>query len=219
MRLALAIALTVAPAAPVLANPVQEADIGLLRAINGAHSPSGDVAYRILSNDVQLLATPLVATWAVSQGPMSWEWGPVLRTAESEVVAGVLAAGVKLAIHRPRPYVTHPDLRLPLGPERLDSFPSGHAAISFAGATSVAIDHPAWAVPAYAWAALVCYSRMYNGVHYPTDVLGGAALGVGSAFLAHWAFSGLNAYVYDATVGHRALTQATVAPLTWSTTF
>ncbi len=41
-------------------------------------------------------------------------------------------------------------------------------------------------MPAYAWAAGVGYSRLYLGAHYPTDVIGGAVTGAGSAFLSHW---------------------------------
>jgi undecaprenyl-diphosphatase len=57
------------------------------------------------------------------------------------------------------------------------SFPSGHAAGAFVFAAFVAVRAPRWAAPALAWAALVAWSRCVLGVHYPSDVLAGAALG------------------------------------------
>lgn len=212
VALPLALALGLAGTAPAFANPVQEADAALLRTINQAHSPAGDVAYRVFSNNALLLGVPVATGYAVSGG----NWGLSVRALEAELLAAGLAGASKYAFHRPRPFVTYPDTRLPWGPEILDSFPSGHAMISFAGATAIAVEQPAWAVPAYTWATLVCYSRVYGGVHYPTDVLGGAALGVGSAFLASWLFSGLNARlgVPGANAGG-----VPVMPLTWSSGF
>jgi undecaprenyl-diphosphatase len=64
------------------------------------------------------------------------------------------------------------------------SFPSGHAAGSFAFAAFVAVRAPRWAPLAFAWAGVVAWSRCVLGVHYPSDVLAGALLGaiVGAIF-------------------------------------
>jgi undecaprenyl-diphosphatase len=58
------------------------------------------------------------------------------------------------------------------------SFPSGHAATSFAGATILAFAFPRLAPLLYVLAAAVGFSRLYLGVHYPLDIVGGAVLGV-----------------------------------------
>ena len=81
---------------------------------------------------------------------------------------------LKLATDRPRP-VDHP-----LVPEpTTSSFPSGHAATSFACAATLAWFGPREAAPfLFAVAAAIAYSRVYVGVHYPLDVLAGAAIGL-----------------------------------------
>lgn len=57
------------------------------------------------------------------------------------------------------------------------SFPSGHAASAFAFAAGVTHDLPAVGIPLHAAAAVVAYSRVHTGVHYPLDVIAGAVLG------------------------------------------
>ena len=209
--LALAACLAVAAPAPAIAQPLQEADISVLRAINQAHSPVADVFFDAMSNEWQTFLSPVAAGYVASGG----QWGLPLRVVEAEAVSLGIFVGMKTAFARPRPYVTYPDLRTPRGPAPMDSFPSGHAATAFAGATAIALEQPAWAVPAYGWAALVGYSRMYTGVHYPSDVLAGAAVGVGSAYLAHWLFAGLNTRLGLPNPG----AETPVMPLTWSGSF
>ena len=61
------------------------------------------------------------------------------------------------------------------------SFPSGHSATSFAAATLIARSVPRLAVAAYALAAAIAFSRVYVGVHYPLDIVGGAVVGIAVA--------------------------------------
>lgn len=58
------------------------------------------------------------------------------------------------------------------------SFPSGHAVSSFAAATVIALQlGKRYATPAFIGAVLIAFSRLFLGVHYPSDVLGGALIG------------------------------------------
>jgi undecaprenyl-diphosphatase len=108
----------------------------------------------------------------------------IAHVALTVLSADLIATGLKHLTDRQRPFLTEPDPE-PLLRTRLElSLPSGHAATSFAGATVLALVHPRAAVPLYALAALIAWSRVYVGVHYPFDVLAGAALGVAVALVS-----------------------------------
>lgn len=101
-------------------------------------------------------------------------------------VSSLVTYGMKYSINRQRPYHLYPGV-VPVDNINSPSFPSGHTSMAFATATSLVIAFPKWYViiPAYTWAATVGYSRMYLGVHYPTDVAVGAIVGAGSAWLTY----------------------------------
>lgn len=104
------------------------------------------------------------------------------------VINTVVTQGLKYGINRERPYEKYPTVIYPYQIDNDPSFPSGHTSTAFTTATSLSINFKKWyvVVPAYAWAASVGYARMYLGEHYPTDVLAGAVIGTGSAFLSNW---------------------------------
>jgi len=106
-------------------------------------------------------------------------------------VDGVLTYGLKHAFNRQRPATANPDIitnwNINFENESSLSFPSGHTSLAFATATALSLKYPKWyvIVPSYLWAGSVGYSRMNLGMHYPSDVLAGAILGAGSAFVAY----------------------------------
>jgi undecaprenyl-diphosphatase len=101
-----------------------------------------------------------------------------LTVVAADALADLLASLGKAIVHRHRPFEHQ------LGPAvSSSSFPSGHAATSFACATVLSVLVPRWRVPFFVLATLIALSRLYNGVHYPTDVVAGALLGVFVALL------------------------------------
>lgn len=109
-----------------------------------------------------------------------------LYVGESIFVSTLITIALKNTIQRPRPFVNDISI-VPADVAGGYSFPSGHTSEAFATATALSIAYRKWYViaPAYVWAISVGYSRMYLGVHYPTDILGGAITGAGSAWLTY----------------------------------
>jgi len=107
--------------------------------------------------------------------------------AGSVIIAAGATEAMKIIFDRPRPYEKYSGV-YPYKIDEGQSFPSGHASLAFATATSLSLQYKKWyvVVPAYVWAAGVGYSRLYLGAHYPTDIIGSAVTGAGSALLSNW---------------------------------
>lgn len=94
---------------------------------------------------------------------------------------------IKNWVARIRPYELIQGLECLVAKEKDFSFPSGHTTNSLACACVLYKLAPKkWGVSALVLAILISLSRLYVGVHYPTDVLGGVVIGVGSAAIALW---------------------------------
>lgn len=96
---------------------------------------------------------------------------------------------LKNYVARVRPYEVVDGLTSLLGPVGEWSFPSGHASSGFAAAVAIYKSRPRRVgIPCLILAALLAWSRLYVGVHYPSDVIGGAVIGALLGLIVFWIF-------------------------------
>lgn len=155
-------------------------DIGVYNAIAGTETPQLDIAMSRLTQAANYSRLSLAAA-----AGLAVLGGPTGRRAATKglislgLTAAIVNAAIKPLSRRARPQRADdvPAARLIEMP-RSRSFPSGHSAGAFAFATGVGHESAAAGVPLQGLAALVAYSRVHTGVHYPADVLAGGLIGV-----------------------------------------
>jgi membrane-associated phospholipid phosphatase len=162
------------------AAQARQLDLAVYAAIATTPTPSLDRGLSLVSQaaNYSRLSIASSAVLAITGGRRGRE-AAATGLASVAVTAVVLNLGVKPAFRRRRPDRVGQEVPLArhVRMPRSTSFPSGHSAAAFAFATGVGQVLPAAGFPLRALAALVAYSRVHTGVHYPSDVLAGALLG------------------------------------------
>ena len=169
-----------------LIQNLHDLDIGILKAIYENRNSFFDSTFIFITNSAAVIAfgIPLIlliiAVIKKNKVLRSEALMIVLSVAISAIVANLL----KYAVDLPRPYEIYPFI-VKLSSGGSPSFPSGHTADAFAFVVALGLVYRKWYffIPCLVWAALVGYSRMSLGVHFPSDVLAGAIIGIVCAFV------------------------------------
>jgi len=160
------------------------AEYGLCRRLNlGAGSP----AVRSLLQMASRLGNGIAWYTLVAVLPLLYGRAAV-RPAIGMAVTGILGVLIyhrlKRTLLRERPFIRHAGITLAMPPLDRYSFPSGHTlhAVAFTWQAVAAFPQLAWVL--IPLASLIAVSRVVLGLHYPSDVVAGAAIGAGLALLA-----------------------------------
>ncbi len=194
-------------------------DLDLYRAVNGfaAGHDGFEDPIRLLALNAQVLFIALLAALYLARGKSRSVNGRhgVVAAGFSALLALGLAHLITDLWARPRPYTAHPgDAHLFVPASHDPSFPSDHATAAFAIAVAILLRHRKAGIVALVVAALVSISRVVVGVHYPSDVLGGAVIGTLAA-LVLWhpsvrgplhALADWSARIYEGTLRRAAAT-------------
>ena len=161
-------------------------DLALYRAVARTRTPALDAVLVRLSRAADYSGISIgVATVLAVAGGSRGRRAAVRGMVSVGVTAAIVNIAFKPLARRRRPERGRPIVaarrRVAMPISR--SFPSGHTAAAFAFAAGAGRELPLIAPPLYALAALVGYSRVHTGVHYPLDVIVGALCGIGFAEL------------------------------------
>ncbi|MGC4100123.1 phosphatase PAP2 family protein [Ferruginibacter sp.] len=172
----------------------QNFDINLLRSINKNQSFLKDQYLELNASSVTAVSVGVPAGIAIAgfiQHNKQLKQD-ALYMGGGLLLSGIITNATKRITGRQRPFETYNFIVKRDDESGGLSFPSGHTSSAFATATAVALRYHKWyfVAPSYLFAGSVAWARMYQGVHYPSDVFAGALVGAGSAWLTwkmqHW---------------------------------
>jgi membrane-associated phospholipid phosphatase len=185
-----------------LAQPLE---VKWLDQINGHYTQTGGVCMKATSESITPVSFGIPLAYiaiGVLKKDKAIQYSGLTLLA-TQATNGILTTGLKMGVHRERPFNAYPTLITKYGKGGSYSFPSGHTSTAFAFATTMTLNDPHWyiAVPCYSYACLVGYSRMYLGVHYPSDVLAGAIVGTASAFGTYYLMKWIQKKTHHPSIG------------------
>ena len=166
-------------------------EVEILRELNLNRFTDLDGFFQFISNSISFITWGttilLLILGVVMKGSQLKKRAILLLS--SLTLASLISLALKFTIDRPRPFHTY-DFIEKLSAGGSPSFPSGHTTEAFAFAVALCFAFPKWyiIIPSLIWASAVGYTRMSLGVHYPSDVMAGAILGIATAYFCTRAF-------------------------------
>lgn len=160
-------------------------DVRLFRLINSIpHAPRDDLVVGVISDLGQGMGWWAASAWLAATGGRTGLRAGLATTAASVGATYLVQAAIKPVFRRNRPFMSREAIVVGIRPSD-HSFPSGHSAASFAAAHALAHFYPRQRIPLYTVASLVGLSRIRVGQHFPSDVVVGAAVGLGIGELCY----------------------------------
>ncbi len=151
-------------------------DKNIFFAINqGMQNSFFDLIMPFITSNAEMLFFIIVLPFALKERKKSLF--VILLCIIALVIGDAVSNMFKHLIERPRPCHSLEDIRLSVGCGGSFSMPSSHAVNAFSTAATFAYFFKKSAIPMFVFASLVAFSRVYVGVHYPSDVLAGIVLG------------------------------------------
>lgn len=177
---------------PPLLQQFHELDIQLLRGLYENRNPLFDSTFIVITDSAAALAFGIPAIFLIHGLIIKnkLQWRNALTVIIAVAIAAIVANIIKFSLDTPRPYEIYPFIEK-LSSGGSPSFPSGHTTDAFAFAVAAGLVYSKWYIllPGLIWATLVGISRMWLGVHYPSDVIAGAILGSACPILYCWIYN------------------------------